>query len=447
MSRLAAPHNRIIGPVGAIRFEVMRHCAVYFLFALVLSGQTRTLTLKQAVDLALEQNPDLMLARLDQQKAQLGVAAVAEPLLPRVYAGSGMAYTYGFPVSLDGSAPSIVQARAERTLYSAPSRLIAAQAKEQARGAGLGWATAREEAALRTAVLFLDLEKAVRGREFAARRIESLARVEAAVRLRIAEGRELVIEGKRASVNVARARQKLGVLDGAVANCSGALAQVLGLGSQQQINPALEARVEMALPASEAEMVEQAVRESGELRKLESDLQVQTLAAKASRARRLPSVNLVAQYSLLGKFNNYEDFFRKFQRHNGQIGASIMVPLFANPQDEAVASQADLEARRIRIQASVLRSKIESGSRQAWRRVGEAESYREVAKLDLDVAREQVGIVLAQSEEGRAGLKQLEEARSAEQERWAAFHEARYELERAKIEALRQTNQLAAALR
>ncbi len=425
----------------------MRHCALFFLFALVLSGQTRTLTLKQAVDLALEQNPDLMLARLDQQKAQLGVAAVAEPLLPRVYAGSGLAYTYGFPVSLDGSAPSIVQARAERTLYNSSSRLVTAQAREQARGAAMGAATAREEGALRTAVLFLDLERAVRAREFATRQIESLARVEAAVKLRIAEGKELPIEGKRASVNLARARQKLGVLEGMAANSSSALAQVLGLGLDQEIKPALEERSEMALPASEAEMVDQAVRESGELRKLESDLQVQTLAARASRARRLPSVNLVAQYSLLGKFNNYEDFFRKFQRHNGQIGASIVIPLFANPQDEAVASQADLEARRIRIQASALRSRIESGSRQAWRRVGEAESYREVAKLDLDLAREQVGILLAQSEEGRAGLKQLEEARIVEQERWAAYHEARYELERARIEALHQTNQLAAALR
>lgn len=425
----------------------MRHCAVFLLFALVLTGQTRTLTLKQAVELALEQNPDLMLARLDQQKAQLGVAAVAEPLMPRVYAGSGLAYTYGFPVTLDGSSPSIVQARAERTLYSVPGRLATAQAKEQARGAALGAAAAREEVALRTAVLFLDLEKAVRGREFAARQIESRALVEAAVRLRIIEGKELAIEGKRASVNVARARQKLGVLEGAAANISGALAQVLGLEPRQGIQPALEERGEMALPASESEMVEQAVRESGDLRKLESDLQVQTLAAKASRARRLPSVNLVAQYSLLGKFNNYEDFFRKFQRHNGQIGASIVIPLFANPQDEAVASQADLEARRIRIQATALRSRIESDSRQAWRRVGEAESYREVAKLDLDLEREQVGVLLAQSEEGRAGMKQLEEARIAEQERWAAFHEASYELERARIEALRQTNQLTAALR
>jgi outer membrane protein TolC len=444
---VAAQHNRSTGPAGAIRFEVMRPFVLSILFALAMAGQTRTLTLKQAVDLALEQNPDLLLAKLDEQKAALGVQAVSEPLAPRVYAGSGLAYTYGFPVSLDGSAPSIVQARAERSIFNAPSRLFAAQAREQARGATLGTAEVREEVVLRTAVLFLDLERAVRATALVARQMESLARVEAAVKLRVAEGRELAIEGKRAAVNLARARQKLGGLEGAAATQGRMLALALGLPAGERIDPAMEERVELDLPASESDAIQRAVKESGQLRKLESDAQAQALAARANRARRLPSVNLVAQYSLLGKFNNYEDFFRRFQRHNAQIGASIAIPLWANPQDEAVAAQADVEGRRIRIQASSLRSRIESESRQAWQRVNDADAYREVAKLDLEVARDQVGVVLAQVEEGRAGLKQLEEARIAEQERWSAYYEAGYELEKARLEVLRRTNQLTASMR
>jgi hypothetical protein len=70
-----------------------------------------------------------------------------------------------------------------------------------------------------------------------------------------------------------------------------------------------------------------------------------------------------------------------------------------------------------------------------------------VAKLDLEVARDQVGIVLAQVEEGRAGVKQLEEVRIAEQERWSAYYEAGYELEKARLEVLRRTSQLTSSLR
>lgn len=424
----------------------MRPIFVLAFLALSLSAETRTLTLRQAVDLALDQNPDILLARLDQQKSALAVDTVAEPLLPRVYAGSGLAYTYGFPVSLDGSAPSIFQARAERSLYNAPSRLATHQAREQARGASIGAESAKDEVALQTAVVFLDLERAARSQSLLARQVESLALIEAAVRLRVAEGRELPIEGKRAAVNLARARQRLSALAGSSASISRSLAHLLGLPPGTVIAPAMEERPPAGAALDEGELIREAVQSSPELRKLESDLKVQTISARLSRSRRLPSVNLIAQYSVLGKFNNYEDFFRRFQRHNAQIGASIMFPLFSNPQDEAAATQADLEARKIRVHMESLRSRIESAARESLSKVAAAESFQEVARLDLEVAREQVGLLLSLAEEGRAGVRQLEEARVAEQEKWSAYHQARYELERARLEALRHSGRLVASI-
>ena len=46
------------------------HCCWACATALSLFGEVRVLTLRQALDLALAQNPDLLLARLDQQKAR-----------------------------------------------------------------------------------------------------------------------------------------------------------------------------------------------------------------------------------------------------------------------------------------------------------------------------------------------------------------------------------------
>jgi outer membrane protein TolC len=48
---------------------LIRTTAVFLLTLTTLYGETYTLTLRQAVDLALQQNPDLILARLDEQKA------------------------------------------------------------------------------------------------------------------------------------------------------------------------------------------------------------------------------------------------------------------------------------------------------------------------------------------------------------------------------------------
>ena len=408
--------------------------------------EPRSMTLKEAVDLALQQNPDLVMARLDEQKAQLEVTAVAEPLLPRVVVGSGLAYSNGMPLSIEGSAPSILQANAVRSLYNAPQNYRKAQAREQARGASLGAEAMREEVALRTAILFLDLERVTRAEEFAERQLASLQRVEAAVRLRVEEGRALEIEGKRAAVNVARGRQKLQLLAGNRRAHSLGLARVLGLDSSQQISAALEQRPEPLLPESEGASVQRAIEDNKEIQRIESSIEARNLESKSFKALRLPRVDLVAQYALLGRYNNYEDFFQKFQRHNGQIGASIIIPLFGNPADEARAAQSLVEARRLQVELRNTRGRIEADTRGAWRRVREAETAREVARLDLDLAREQVGLLLAQAEEGRATQQQMEEARYIENERWMALDDARYALERARLEVLRQTNQLAASL-
>src|SRR5215472_13318447 len=125
------------------------------LFALIsitfsLRGETHSLTLRQTVELALKQNPDIVLARLDEEKARQGVRVARDPFTPRVAVGSGLAYTNGFPMSIEGAAPSIVQANAVQYLFNRPQSYAIAQARENVRSAELSGAAKREEVAYRT---------------------------------------------------------------------------------------------------------------------------------------------------------------------------------------------------------------------------------------------------------------------------------------------------------
>jgi hypothetical protein len=70
-----------------------------------------------------------------------------------------------------------------------------------------------------------------------------------------------------------------------------------------------------------------------------------------------------------------------------------------------------------------------------------------VARLDLDVAREQLSVQLARMEEGRSTLKEVEELRVAEQEKWIAYFGAQASLEHARFALLERTGGLLAALR
>ena len=154
----------------------------------------------------------------------------------------------------------------------------------------------------------------------------------------------------------------------------------------------------------------------------------------------------MAQYALLGRFNNYEDFFRKFERHNGQLGVSIQIPVWTGPRVGAAVAQAEAEAAQLRLQIRSARSRITAETARWYQEVKQAESARDLARLDLEVAREQVTILLAQAEEGRAGLRQLEEARSAETGKWLAFYDSAAALEKARLSLLKQTGALLAAL-
>src|SRR5580658_11292457 len=116
----------------------MKIPAMMLLAALTCAGQTRTLTLRQALELALQQNPDVVIARLDQQRARDQVIINKDPFSPKVFAGSGAAWTYGFPTSIDGSAPSIFQSRTSMSIYDKPQSYLVEEAKELQRGAGFG---------------------------------------------------------------------------------------------------------------------------------------------------------------------------------------------------------------------------------------------------------------------------------------------------------------------
>ncbi|MEJ5368429.1 MAG: TolC family protein [Bryobacteraceae bacterium] len=421
----------------------------YALFVILSAAHAapRVLTLRQAVELAGQQSPEVVLARLDEQRAALEIRAVREPLLPRLMAGSGLAYSSGMPMSIEGATPAVVQAKGVRTIWNRPQGYQVASARESARAAAAAAALAQEDAALRVAALYLDLERLARQEEAAQRQLEHAQTIEAAVRLRMEEGRETPLEGRRAALETARARLRVQQLAGQRRSVSQALAFALGLDPSEEIQPAPEDRkVLTALPEEET-AVEAALREDPEVRRLEAEAAAKNLQARSYRAMRLPRIDLVAQYGLLARFNNYDKFFNRFERHNGQLGASIQIPLFSNSQDEARAAQAEIEARRLQEQIRQRRRQLESDTRQAWQKIRDAEAAYELARMDLELAREQVSLTLARVQEGRASLRDLEQARFQEQERWILFYDALHDLELARIELLRRTHSLASALR
>ena len=94
----------------------------------------RPITLRQAIGIALEQNPDVLLARLNAEKAGYAAREARAPFSPQLVVGSGLAATSGIPQSVEGASPSIVRAVGRQFLYNREQSSRVKQARELAVG-------------------------------------------------------------------------------------------------------------------------------------------------------------------------------------------------------------------------------------------------------------------------------------------------------------------------
>jgi outer membrane protein TolC len=113
----------------------------------------------------------------------------------------------------------------------------------------------------------------------------------------------------------------------------------------------------------------------------------------------------------------------------------------------AAVAEADADASKLRIQLAHTRNQITAETHQSYRDLRKAEDQRDVARLDLEVAREQLSVNLAQLQEGRILLSQVEESRIVESGKWIAFYDTQYAVERARWNLAKQTGDLLSALR
>jgi outer membrane protein TolC len=422
-----------------------RPALLFLAVAGFLRAETHPMTLRQAAEAAMKQNPDVFLAHMEEDKARAGVRIARQPFVPRVVVGSGLAYSDGFPMSIEGSAPSVMQANAVATIFNRPLSFQVAQAKEDARGAAIAVTAKRDEVAYRITALFLEAERAARLGSLARKAVESQQTVLDTVHAQVAEGRALPLAEKQAALALARASQAAENLDDAQAAAETSLAIALGFSAQDRVHPAERDRPLPALPESQDRAIQTALDSNVELRQLQSQLMSKELERRGQKAGRLPRMDLVAQYGMLAQFNNYSEFFQKFQRNNVELGVSFQLPLFS-PAVGAQVSQTDADLNRLRVEMTSARNRIAADIQESFREVRKAETAANVARLDLEVARAQLDVTLAQMREGRAPLRQVEEARLLENDKWMAFHDAQFTVEKARWNVLRFTGGLLPAI-
>ena len=396
----------------------------------------RRLTLAEAVAMAMKNNRSVLLAQTGVSLADAAHREAQSAFRPSIFMGSGIAATRGFPLSIEGSAPSIFQIQSQMALVNNSLRSQEREAAGMEQAAEKSLDEKRDAIIAQTVLAYLDLDRSRRSLEYLKGHAQILKDTAGLMADRVAEGIEPPLEETKARLNAARAQNDSVTMEKQIAMLEFNLRDLTGI-PQSETFSLVSAEIP-PLPADETldHLIARALDNNAAIKAIEEEVHAKELRVKGEQSTFWPRINLVGQYGLFSDINNYSKYFNNFTRNNLTVGFSIAVPLFDRYRSSAVLSKAEAELASARLRASDARSGISRQIRQAWGDVEQQSAAEEVAKLELEVARKSLEAVLAQYQEGRVSRMVVEQARSQENQAWIGFFQAGYLVDKARLDLL-----------
>jgi len=400
-------------------------------------------TLKEAVATSLQKSREISLARLQYETSRQEAGLSRSQFLPNLYTGSGIAYTSGFPLLAGGGAPALFNLTYNQELFNLPARGALRAEEQKAEQQRLTMDSVRDGVIQRTASAYLELAKVRRQFELVRSERQSAQKILDYTRQRMQAGYELPIEVTRAQLTAAQVEQRMAQLEDQEETAADQLRVLLGLEPDQPI----EVTAENIPPAADQtinNLVADALRSNPEVKAAESERTASEQRLKGERGGYWPTIGLIGQYNLLAKFNNYDQFFNKFQRNNFIAGIDVKIPVFASHTGAAISfARANLTASQMQVENK--RSQVSLDVRHKARQARQMDMNREVARLELELAQQNLQVLQSQFQQGRASIRDLESGQLDENEKWLSFLDAEYTHQQAELDLLRSTGQLAQA--
>src|SRR5450432_1789895 len=115
--------------------------------------------LKRVVELALTHATGAAIAAADQQQASAAYRELHGSYIPQLMTGAGLGYSYGFPLSLEGSAPALFNITAQSALLNPSLRAFVRAAKVDSAVASLNSKDQRNQIIQDAAQSYAELAK------------------------------------------------------------------------------------------------------------------------------------------------------------------------------------------------------------------------------------------------------------------------------------------------
>lgn len=424
----------------------MKPASLVFLLFLVISlavpVRAEPLTLKHAVELALAHSPLAGETAADEQRAFASMQEARNQYVPQVSVGSGLGDSWGYPLSLEGSAPSLVNITAQSALFNPALREFVRAARSEYKASGDTNKDRRNQIIQDTATTYIELIRWEQLMDGLRQQHEDALKMEQAVEQRIQEGVDSAQMRTRAKLATAQAYLRITQAQGAVDVLRSTLSQLTGLPATG-IQTAPESVPALPETAPQEDVATKAVESSPSVFAAREHAIAEGFRARGEHRAMWPSLDFATQYAVLATFNNWTQFFpaKAFERNNATVGVVIRFP-FLNFAQRAHAQAADAEAIHANKEVEVAKNQVSQETLKLQRAVQQLTAGQEVSELEYELAKSDVDAVDIKMNAGTASVHDAANARMAMTEKYSALQDANFQLTRAKIGLLRATGEL-----
>ena len=399
------------------------------------------LPFSQALDLALQHSGIMGIAALNQWRSQMVYKELRSNYIPQLTIGSGLGYAYGFPLTLEGSAPSVANFTSNGALFNPALRQFIRAAK-------IDWGATSQDVQDKRNAVILDTALTYAQLEQLSGKIKALTEAQAAAakaqfisEQRLQQGVDSKLEVNKSQLTAARIRLRLAEAQGQMDVLREHLSKLIGL-------PAESITVE---PGSMPQLPQISQDDDFSARAVvnnplvkEADQKAAAAEARASgehKAAVWPTVDGATQYAYLARYNNYQQYYKSYLANNFTGGLNIRIPIF-NAVQKAKAQEADADAMIARKRADLTKNQVGEDALKLQRSLRQLSAARDVAKLEWEVSQGELEAVTARAGTGGANPRDRENARLDVDDKHAAYLDAEFELSRAKLQLLRVTGEL-----
>jgi outer membrane protein TolC len=432
------------------RFQRQCYWLVFLLIAV--SAVAEPLPFRRAMELVAQRGP-ASVAAAEQLRAHAAYLEIRNQSLPQLMVGSGVAKTYGFPLSIEGSAPAIINVNYQSTLYSPSGRDFLKAAKQEWEASAVTMQDQSDSGLLEAAVDYVQFDTLTSRMHLLNQQLEEANRLVTVVSERAAAGVDSQMDLTRAKLAVAQVRMKLADAQGTADVLRERLGQLTGLPANS-IETVTESIPRIPDLSERQDVMGEAVSKSPAVKAAEEDAIAKKFRASGEHKVMLPAVDLVGQYGLFSKYNNYDLYFNRFQRNNATLGVSIRFP-FLNFSQRAHAEAADAEAVKAQRQTEVTKRQVSTDTLKLARAAQQLAAAEQVAQLDYQLAEAQVDAVQARIQSGAPGTgapgqpaapppgpRDLGIARIQSNDKYSTYLDTSFELQKARLQLLRAVGEL-----